>query len=286
MAEIPRDIEWFKYDIHQEDLVPETLASSTPLKRPLPDVTTIPDTVSPSAAKRNKVHTMLGKYVPNWKQLKQDATVGITDQKVIYTAPPVTPPTEFVEPNIAEQTGANNVLRRQIDASRVHYSRTRVSGALYAEPRSRKLLQMEMPEHDDCINHPSSETKDTSSPPILGPLSAAIRNSDMYQESLLLLRQKLRLQWHKIRKDYGGTPKTEHIGYVCDRCGVSPIIGVRWVCAECPLDDCQIDLCTRCVDKPFAKKLHNQWHSFAAMSECVDDSPNFEYLNPKYCADD
>ena len=42
-----------------------------------------------------------------------------------------------------------------------------------------------------------------------------------------------------------GQPQAVHTGYVCDICGMNPIVGVRYKCANCV----DFDLC-QCKPKP------------------------------------
>jgi hypothetical protein len=46
----------------------------------------------------------------------------------------------------------------------------------------------------------------------------------------------------------------KHFGYSCDRCGMTPIVGIRYKCTTCP----DFDLCSACE----ALDLHDPKHLF------------------------
>jgi len=46
--------------------------------------------------------------------------------------------------------------------------------------------------------------------------------------------------------------KTVHYGYVCDRCGMQPIKGIRYKCANC----IDYDLCSACEEIDLHEEKH------------------------------
>lgn len=131
----------------------------------------------------------------------------------------------------------------------------------------------------------------------LGPLDAAIKESEEYKELLELMR----LQHEQIKKTNQSQrkeifiKKTDeafiHLGYKCNSCGMEPITGTRWRCNECsievetpskeitlsitetqslqqsPPQSHAVDLCDSCKlkaqdNKIFVAKNHCPEHSF------------------------
>lgn len=72
-----------------------------------------------------------------------------------------------------------------------------------------------------------------------------LRSTKEYQEFLQIKRllKRRRNGQQMTNKDI-----TEHRGFMCDSCGMNPIVGVRWHCLDCPTDTSN-DYCSDCVNK-------------------------------------
>ncbi|CAB3991739.1 ZZ-type zinc finger-containing 3 isoform X1 [Paramuricea clavata] len=115
-----------------------------------------------------------------------------------------------------------------------------------------------------------------------------LRNTKEYWEILQLkrLKRKRAEQQHMLSK-------VEHVGYVCDLCGMSPIIGVRWHCVECP-GDRSTDFCSDCVSIEKDNGVHRSSHKMEPIdwteSDFVDGdyvklgetSKGYNYLDPNF----
>lgn len=61
---------------------------------------------------------------------------------------------------------------------------------------------------------------------------------------------------------------TVHAGFCCDRCGMDPILGVRWRCTRCVEPDA-VDLCGTCYEQrgTFSTATHRSDHRFLPHKE-------------------
>ncbi|KAI9355438.1 hypothetical protein DFJ73DRAFT_825719 [Zopfochytrium polystomum] len=86
----------------------------------------------------------------------------------------------------------------------------------------------------------------------------SVRETDQYKE----LRKLKRLAKLKSREQASASTKIGpiHRSYSCDSCSMSPIVGIRWKCKDCPAD-AQIDLCEDCVVKGFENGSHSALHT-------------------------
>lgn len=113
-----------------------------------------------------------------------------------------------------------------------------------------------------------------------------LRDSEEYRELVRL--KKLRNITLKQQSDIS------HAGYSCDGCGVSPIVGVRWHCVNCPTE-ISTDLCQNCVDDEFQSEVHTASHDLEPIhssqaSGFIDSdytsftgtSGDYNYLDPNY----
>lgn len=89
-----------------------------------------------------------------------------------------------------------------------------------------------------------------------------------------------------------------HNGFKCDRCGCTPIVGVRWHCVDCP-SSTSLDFCETCVDNlgSFETACHNSSHRVRPVKRTwnkpiqdqdymyfnyKDAASNYNYLDPSY----
>ncbi|ORX81095.1 hypothetical protein BCR32DRAFT_268489 [Anaeromyces robustus] len=75
-----------------------------------------------------------------------------------------------------------------------------------------------------------------------------------------------------------------HHGIQCDRCGIEPIVGIRYKCKVCEGDN-QVDLCEDCISKDYENAYHKANHEFERIDIYIpeDDrtaiaSENYSYL--------
>ncbi|CAL8366149.1 unnamed protein product [Boreogadus saida] len=113
-----------------------------------------------------------------------------------------------------------------------------------------------------------------------------LRHLPEYQELLELKRLKKR-RLREIREE-GST--MQHPGYKCDACGVEPIQGTRWHCADCPADNA-VDLCSSCSDCLFQTASHSAEHRLEPVSQPdsfldrdyrLPHAAGYNYLDPNY----
>jgi len=88
-----------------------------------------------------------------------------------------------------------------------------------------------------------------------------------------------------------------HEGYKCDSCGIEPIVGIRWICQDCPEDE-EVDLCNDCkLSSNFETKFHTRSHRCKKVEEpervpyylnynhsSILDEPN--YLDPTFMSEE
>lgn len=67
-------------------------------------------------------------------------------------------------------------------------------------------------------------------------------------------------------------PALKHSGIVCDGCKVTPIIGVRYKCANCN----DYDLCEQCEKK--ASSIHNPSHVFIKLNTPLPQNYSYPLL--------
>jgi len=77
------------------------------------------------------------------------------------------------------------------------------------------------------------------------------------------------------------TDQILHEGYKCDSCGIEPIVGTRWKCAECP-EDLEVDLCEACKVAEFETETHRTSHSFITIiePETIPYYLDYDYNSP------
>ncbi len=229
-----------------------------------------------------------------------------TNAAVLSNGPNVAAATTATSNEISANSGTQSMLLKALDKSNtVHYSRTRVSGAHYNAATARPL-QMRIPDSDE--DEPSNTSTAGSnrrkrrrdglshSMTLQTRFTDEVRQSKDYKYLVKLVEKRIRLQKRTInqkRHRLNGLDGV-HNGYRCDACNVEPIIGLRWKCRECP-ETMEVDLCSRCVVKPFRNEHHNETHTFEPMNadECPILSSQIEehhdepldYLDPRYGLD-
>ena len=60
--------------------------------------------------------------------------------------------------------------------------------------------------------------------------------------------------------------ETTHPGFMCDRCNMDPIIGIRWHCKDCP-SDYSVDFCNDCSLSPFFSGRHTKEHELIPLKD-------------------
>lgn len=116
-------------------------------------------------------------------------------------------------------------------------------------------------------------------------LDATVKESAEYQE-LLTLR--------KVREErMKRTGLAQHVGFRCDRCECSPIVGTRWHCTDCPVAT-SVDFCNDCVDCMHETVTHKDDHHMEPIRVAQDCSTfhdrdymsftgaDYNYLDPNY----
>jgi len=93
-----------------------------------------------------------------------------------------------------------------------------------------------------------------------------LRDTEEYQE-LIFLRQMKKRQ--RSRSMMGNVP-TEHQGFMCDGCGMDPIIGIRWHCKDCPSNQ-SIDFCNNCYQSAPSVGGHTSEHYMESIQESTPD---------------
>ncbi|KAJ3015833.1 UNVERIFIED_CONTAM: ZZ-type zinc finger-containing protein 3 [Siphonaria sp. JEL0065] len=95
-------------------------------------------------------------------------------------------------------------------------------------------------------------------------IDPALKNTDEYME---LMRLKV-IAKMRLKEQAGSVEKVEwvHHSYSCDACQVSPIVGIRWKCLDCPYE-CQVDLCNDCIQSDFQTETHKLDHDFAKIEK-------------------
>ncbi|OWF52606.1 ZZ-type zinc finger-containing protein 3-like [Mizuhopecten yessoensis] len=108
---------------------------------------------------------------------------------------------------------------------------------------------------DPMYDDSNSYQPDTYTPDISDDESVPteLRESEEYKELMRL--QHVRIE--KLQGRNGNPP--QHIGFKCDRCQCEPIIGTRWHCSDCVLEEA-VDFCDMCVESNFETKKHNSSH--------------------------
>ncbi|KAJ3289996.1 ZZ-type zinc finger-containing protein 3 [Rhizoclosmatium sp. JEL0117] len=116
----------------------------------------------------------------------------------------------------------------------------RTSGSVYAENHIAKM------EDSD------SDVSDIDIDP-------ALKNTDEYME---LMKLKV-IAKMRAKEQAGSVDRVEavHHSYSCDSCQISPIVGIRWKCKDCPYET-QVDLCNECIRTDFQTEIHKLDHDF------------------------
>lgn len=190
-----------------------------------------------------------------------------------------------------------DILREE----KIHYRRTRVSGAYYRTRGMRAIVEMpesdssgdglaaeeEMPRMWSCDTLPLGDGDD-----LLDGLPASAVDSEEFRELQLLLKQREHLKRRQLeiledgqaakrqQRDVGNVhtngalsaiSDVVHHGYRCDDCGCEPIIGTRFKCRHCPAS-AEVDLCSQCHTKgTFASATHHpRSHRFVEMREAEE----------------
>ncbi|XP_030853555.1 ZZ-type zinc finger-containing protein 3-like isoform X2 [Strongylocentrotus purpuratus] len=117
-------------------------------------------------------------------------------------------------------------------------------------------------------------------------IPSELKGSEEYKELVRL--KKLRNITLKQQTDMS------HAGYSCDGCDVSPIVGVRWHCVNCPME-ISTDLCQSCVNDDFQSEVHRSSHRMDPVhigqsagfvdsdyTSFTGTSGDYNYLDPNY----
>jgi len=128
-----------------------------------------------------------------------------------------------------------------------------------------KPPDMESSDDEDDMNYPEE-----------------VINSPEYQE----LQALRRLRRERLTQERAA--HTAHVGYKCDNCGCEPILGTRWHCVDCPVED-SVDFCDTCSIVPFQQDKHDSSHRLQPLKHDVLDSDymsftksNYNYLDSNY----
>lgn len=90
-------------------------------------------------------------------------------------------------------------------------------------------------------------------------LDPALKETDEYKE-LIKLKRLAKLKKKEQNDNTTGVGPI-HRSFSCDSCSMSPIVGIRWKCKECPEQE-QVDLCNDCITKGFQNGTHRISHQF------------------------
>ncbi|RUS24626.1 hypothetical protein BC938DRAFT_473310, partial [Jimgerdemannia flammicorona] len=81
-------------------------------------------------------------------------------------------------------------------------------------------------------------------------------------DELTRLKKLAKQQSREHQGYYDGVDDVVHQGYRCDGCGIEPIVGIRYKCAECDVNQ-EVDLCGDCMRQGgFQNEHHPTTHRF------------------------
>jgi len=72
-----------------------------------------------------------------------------------------------------------------------------------------------------------------------------------------------------------------HHGIQCDRCGIEPIVGIRYKCKICEGDN-QVDLCEDCISKDYENAYHKANHEFERIDVYIPEDDKTAIASEDY----
>ncbi|XP_041482250.1 ZZ-type zinc finger-containing protein 3-like isoform X2 [Lytechinus variegatus] len=178
-------------------------------------------------------------------------------------------------PNMATYTNKKPSQRRFINP----YNRLTLAPSTFLQSLRAPVLMNE----DDALDYDLDYDADSIMEE--DDIPSELKDSEEYKE---LVRLK------KLRNATLKQTDMSHVGYSCDGCGVSPIVGVRWHCVNCPMD-ISTDLCQNCVNDDFQSDIHSSSHRMDPVhigqsggfvdsdyTSFTGTSGDYNYLDPNY----
>jgi len=295
--------EWTDEEIDQLwnllEIFPE---ESTPMARYI-KISSYLGTKSPKQVE-NKVQTLSKKRKSSRKNLKPQkiaAESKIKAEKTLYSnrfsgAAYLGTPTVYMsdeEENEAAILGTGTVSINSAAATETVDSLAAPSTTTSSRSRNRKMQIPDDDTSDEDYEEPVSKPKRIHSNSSISHTrttnnslsSAYMTRSSSYPLNDFSLHkpneEKKKKSNHSTKPDF---TNNIHYGIQCDRCGIEPIVGIRYKCKVCK-DPNQIDLCEDCISKGFENELHKSNHEFETIEKYIpeDDrtivsSEDYSYL--------
>ncbi|KAL6612442.1 hypothetical protein U3516DRAFT_813052 [Neocallimastix sp. 'constans'] len=143
--------------------------------------------------------------------------------------------------------------------------------------------------NDEDYEEPVSKPRRLHSMNSTGYSTRATSNSHtstyMTRSSSLPLRGSRLNEEKKNRKLNSVTTKPDmnniHYGIQCDRCGIEPIVGIRYKCKVCRGDH-QTDLCEDCISKNYENEYHKASHEFDRIEKYIPEDNKTTVASDQY----
>lgn len=168
----------------------------------------------------------------------------------------------------------------------------RQSGGMEEKKKLVKIIKQDKEEEIQIVSSSMLDIEVSSNgsdeEAFLEDLSDIVRESAEYKEYRRLMRIKRRRDHEHIVQETATMPKKSsmivHVGFICDACGLDPIVGVRYTCLICPQES-PVDLCERCIQHgDFQNAIHRRDHPFERVvtQEHIDDRNHHQHPSLDY----